>query len=109
MKVFSWHWYLAIICNLKKMIPSAVGSEDVKEVLLAEDTTADVSIGHLNLEQLGGDQTPPPMDLDRSNDAQSRSASPSASESVSSPAKRPNLRSSDSSDDTSPSPNRSET
>ncbi|CAO3679978.1 unnamed protein product [Umbelopsis ramanniana] len=101
----NWHWYLAIICNLKKMIPSAVGSEDVKEVPLAKDTTADVCIGHLNLEQLGGDQTPSPMDLDRSNDAQSRSASPSASESVSSPAKRPNLRSSDSSDDTGSSPN----
>lgn len=91
------------------MIPSAVGSEDAEETELAEDTTADACIDHLNLEQLGDDQAPSPMDLERPIDAQSRSASPSASDSATSPAKRPNLRSSDSSDDTSSSPNRSET
>lgn len=107
---FSWHWYLAIICNLKKMIPPVVvGSENVKEeVLLAKDTTADACNSDPNLEQISAEHTPSPMDLDKPNDTQIRPTSPPASDSVNGSVKRSNLRSSDSPDETSSSPNRLE-
>ncbi|KAI8583744.1 hypothetical protein K450DRAFT_196016 [Umbelopsis ramanniana AG] len=103
----NWHWYLAIICNLKKMIPpDVIGSEDVKEeVLLAKDTAADACNSNPNLEQIGNEHTRSPMDLDKPNDTQIRPTSPPASESVYDSVKRPNLRSSDSPDDTGSSPN----
>ncbi|KAG2187689.1 hypothetical protein INT44_005379 [Umbelopsis vinacea] len=103
----NWHWYLAIICNLKKMIPPVVvGSENVKEeVLLAKDTTADACNSDPNLEQISAEHTPSPMDLDKPYDTQIRPTSPPASESVNGSVKRSNLRSSDSPDETSSSPN----
>ncbi|KAH8555574.1 hypothetical protein BGW37DRAFT_141723 [Umbelopsis sp. PMI_123] len=101
----NWHWYLAIICNLKKMIPSAAGSEYAKEVPFATEIAAAVCSGDSNLGQIGGETVLSPMDVDGSNDTNSSTTSPQTPESLQEAPKRLNLRSNDSLDDIGESPN----
>ncbi|CAM0141114.1 hypothetical protein VKS41_004933 [Umbelopsis sp. WA50703] len=71
----NWHWYLAVICNLNRMVPSPKATQPSSTVLLVP-STEDESSSEPDSSQPIALQTPSPMDVDEPASVETLSSSP---------------------------------
>ncbi|KAJ2956132.1 hypothetical protein NQZ79_g7974 [Umbelopsis isabellina] len=73
--LFSWHWYLAVICNLNRMVPSPKVLQPSSTVSLLFSTEDESSSEPDSSESIAL-HTPSPMDVDEATPVEVRTSSP---------------------------------